>query len=212
MWNDRHTPSRIPHRFGLPALLALFLTIPLLQGCGAAIVTGIAVGASVLHDRRDRETVLEDQNIQLQAMQIPTDNPDVKADCSIGVTSYNLVVLLTGQCGTQQAADRFAEKVSGLPKVRRVVDEVAIGPISSLGRESEDMLITSRAKFAITQVDLEGFDATRVKVVTEAGVVYLMGLLTQEEADAVVEKVRYVSGVKKVIKIFEYYEPPPAAA
>jgi len=214
MWNDRQyvcRSKRLLHR-GFPALLAMTIAIPQLHGCGAAVVAGIAVGATVLHDRRDRDTVLVDQKIEFQAMQIALGDSEIYGDCSLSATSYNLVALLTGQCGKQESAERFAERVSQLPKVKRVVDEITIGPLASIARESEDALITSRAKFAITQVDQKDFDATRIKVVTEAGTVYLMGLVTAAEADAVVEKVRYVSGVIKVIKVFEYIQAESSAA
>ena len=202
----------LPPRHQLLRLLALLLTAHLLQGCGALVVGGVATGAAVIHDRRDEQTVLQDQNIELQSTAAFYKDPQVRDDCRIAATSYNLVVLLTGQCGKQASADRFSDSVSRIAKVRRVVDEVTIGPIASFARESEDVLLTSRAKFAVTQVDRDDFDATRVKVVTEAGVVYLMGLVTPAEAEAVVEKVRYIPGVKKVVKVFEYTQPAASDA
>ena len=181
--------------------------MPLLQGCGILIVGGVATGAAVIYDRRDSETVLKDQQIEFQAMQLLSQNQDISNQSRIAVTSYNRTVLLTGQAKTRGAAERFADLVSRMPEVRRVVDEVTIGPLASLTRESEDVLVTSRVKLAINEVDYPGFDAMRVKVVTEAGVVYLMGLVSPNEADAAVEKARYVPGVKKVIKVFEYVPP-----
>ena len=209
----RNRIDRIPRPRSLLAwgLLTLLAT-PLLQGCGALVVGGVAVGAAVVHDRRDEQTVLADQNIELRSMAAFYNDPGIRSDCRVSTTSYNLVVLLTGQCGSQASADRFAALVSKLPKVRRVVDEVTIGPRASLARESEDTLITSRAKLSVAPLYGDDFDITRVKVVTEAGVVYLMGLVTPAEADAVVEKVRYVPGVKKVKKVFEYVEPASKAA
>ncbi|MBS1202205.1 MAG: putative periplasmic or secreted lipoprotein, partial [Chromatiaceae bacterium] len=124
----------------------------------------------------------------------------------IGVTSYNQKVLLTGQAETEAAATSAAELVSRLPKVERVIDEVTIGPPISMTQISEDVYLTSRAKFALTEIKLPGFDPTRVKVVTENGVVYLMGLVSQDEADAAAEQVRYVPGVQRVVKLFEYRE------
>ena len=209
------SPAR-PGRLGpVWAALTIAATIACtasLQGCGAVIVAGVATGASIIYDRRDRETVLADQNLEFQVMGLVQDDPYIQERTRIAATSYNLVVLLTGQAETREAADRLAEKTSRLPKVRRVVDEITIGPYASLGRESEDVLITSRVKIAISEIDLETFDATRVKVVTEAGVVYLMGLVTRQEADAAVEKARYVPGVLKVIRIFEYIQPTAAAS
>jgi osmotically-inducible protein OsmY len=209
MWIDK--PTTLTPRRSLALLLALALIAPLLHGCAAVLVAGAAAAsAAVVHDRRDYTRLLEDQDIELKAMQILNDNPDIKDQSRIGVTSYNLVVLLTGQAETQDAAARFADKVSRLPKVRRVVDEITVGPYAGLLQESEDTLLTSRVKVAISGVDVPGFDATRVKVVTESGIVYLMGTVTPAEADAAVEKARYVSGVTKVIKVFEYIQPPAA--
>ena len=216
MRNEHHTRPAHPARVTVPAVLAAGLlavsSLPLLQGCAAAVVAGIAVGAGVAHERRDAKTVLDDQQIEVQAMAAEFNDPDIRAKSSISATSYNHVVLLTGQADTEEISQRFADKVSRLPGVRRVINEVTIGPSADLTRESQDTVITSQVKFALTKVDLPGFDPTRVKVVTEMGVVYLMGLVSAQEADAAVEKARYVSGVKKVVKVFEYVEPTPASA
>jgi osmotically-inducible protein OsmY len=188
------------------------LAQPLLQGCAPAVVTGIAMGASVIHDRRDATTVIDDQRIELQAMADHFNDPELNSRSRISATSYNYVVLLTGQAQTDEIRQRSAEKVSRLPKVRRVIDEVSLAPSASLARQSEDTLITSRVKLELTSIDLPGFDPMRVKVVTEDGIVYLMGLVSAEEADAAVEKARYVPGVKKVVKVFEYINPSPPQA
>lgn len=219
MWNDQTTRTTLRKILSrriaaLPIAFVLVLAQTLLHGCVPAAVVGIAIGASVAHERRGATTVLDDQQIQLQAMADLSNDPDLKAHSRIGVTSYNYVVLLTGQTETAQLSQSAAEKISRIPKVRRVVNEIIIGPIASLTRESEDTWITSRVKFALTEINLPGFDPTRVKVVTETGVVYLMGLLSPEEADAAVEKARYIPGVEKVVKVFEYIKPTasPAAA
>ena len=188
--------------------LLLFLAVLLLQGCGAALVTGVAAGAAVLHDRRDTSTVLTDSEIEYQATQIYFAESERFPDCRISTTSYNRIVLLTGQCGSESSAQAFAERISRLHEVRRVLDEIQIGPLASLGQESEDLLIHSRVSLALAQVNHGDLDITRVKVVVESGVVYLMGLLTPQEAQAVVEQVRYVPGVKKVVKVFEYLPGP----
>jgi osmotically-inducible protein OsmY len=182
-----------------------------LQGCVPVVLTGAGVGASVIHDRRTTGTVLDDEHIELEGAELLHNHPDITEHSRMAVTSYNLVVLLTGQAETQQISNRFAELISRLPKVKRVMNEVTVGPVESFARESEDGLITSRVKLALLGVKLPEFDPTRVKVVTEAGTVYLMGLVTPAEAEAAVQKTRYVPGVKQVVKIFEYIPPPPAA-
>lgn len=210
MWNKlRNRPPRpigILTRPALSTALLLCLAGPLLQGCTVLAVGGVAAGASVVHERRDSLTVLEDEHIELSAGQLLRDNPNIDKHSRIAVTSYNHLVLLTGQAENQEISDRFAEKVARLPKVEKVVNEVTIGPSASFTRESEDTLITSKVKIALTKVDIPGFDPTRVKVVTEEGTVFLMGLVYPREGEAAAEKARYVSGVHKVIKVFEYIE------
>ena len=208
MWNDPR--NRYLWSLGalkpqaLTATLILVLAIPLLQGCAAVVVGGVASAASVAHDRRDSRTLLEDQHIELAAAQLLTDNPDIGRHSRIAITSYNYLVLLTGQAETQRISDRFAQMVARLPKVKKVINEIRIGPSASLTRESEDALITSRVKLALTKIQIPGFDATRVKVVTEEGTVFLMGLVYPPEASAAAEKARYVPGVARVVKVFEY--------
>lgn len=202
---NRNRPSinRAKQR-ALSIALALSLTVPLLQGCAAVVVGGVAAGASVAHERRDAQTVLEDEHTEHSAAQLLIDDPDINMHSRISTTSYNHLVLLSGQAETQDISDRFAQKVARLPRVKKVVNEVTVGPLASFARESEDALITSRVKIALTEIDIPEFDPTRVKVVTEEGVVFLMGLVYTPEADAAVEKARYVPGVEKVIKVFEY--------
>jgi len=178
----------------------------MISGCAAVVVGGAAVGAAAVHDRRDYGVMLNDQEIEVRAGAALGRDKTLGEGSRIGVTSYNQKVLLTGQAETEAAATRAAELVSRLPKVERVIDEVTIGPPISMTQISEDVYLTSRAKFALTEIKLPGFDPTRVKVVTENGVVYLMGLVSQDEADAAAEQVRYVPGVQRVVKLFEYRE------
>ncbi|MEA1048562.1 BON domain-containing protein [Lamprobacter modestohalophilus] len=181
---------------------------PLLQGCAPAAVVGTAYGASVLHERRSASTVLDDEMIEIKAKHRFYQTPEVEQASRISITSYNYQVLLTGQADSAEVKRRFAEIVSQLPKVTKVYDEVHIGPPISLTQESQDALISSRAKIAIGGGrGVKGFDATRVKIVTEDGIVYLMGLVTREEADTTTEVVRRLPGVVRVVKLFEYIEP-----
>ena len=191
----------------VPVLAALCLTIPFLQGCGPAVVAAVVVGASAIHDRRSATTVIEDQQIELQGMTQKFQNEDIRSGSQIAVTSYNNIVLLTGQADSEEISGKFADVMSRQPKVRKVINEVTVGPRASLSRQSQDAMLTSQVKAALLNVDVPGFDPTRVKVVTESAVVYLMGLVTPAEAEAVVEKARYVRGVEKVVKVFEYIDP-----
>ncbi|MCU0834003.1 MAG: BON domain-containing protein [Chromatiaceae bacterium] len=213
MPNDRpHRPLSWPRLLALvPALVTLILTLPLLQGCAPAIVAGVVVGASTIHDRRSAMTVFEDQQIEVQGIALKYQQSDVQKGSQIAVTSYNHVVLLTGQAESEEISHQFADLMSRQPKVRRVINEVTVGPRASISRQSQDAMLTSQVKASLLNVDVPGFDPTRVKVVTESAIVYLMGLVTPVEAEAVVDKARYVRGVEKVVKVFEYIDPSAKA-
>ena len=192
----------------LAAALVASLGAGLLQGCAAFIVAGVATGASLVHDRRPAATVLADDTIEIQAMNLLHEHKEIAAETNISINSYNLRVLLTGQARTREVSDRFAGLVATLPKVVTVVNEVTVGPDLGLTETSKDIYLASQAKLALTKVNISGFDPLRVHVVVSAGAVYLLGLVTREEATAAAEKVRYVSGVTKVIKLFEYIQAP----
>jgi len=187
--------------------LAIVLSAGLLQACAPAAVVGTAYGASVLHERRSAGTVLDDEVIELKAKHLFYQTPEIEQTSRISVTSYNYAALLTGQADDAEVRRRFAETVSSMPMVRKVYNEVEIGPRISLAQESQDALITSRAKIAIGGGrGIKDFDATRVKIVTENGVVYLMGLVTHEEAETTADIARRLPGVKRVVKLFEYID------
>ncbi len=177
----------------------------LLGGCAAAVVGGAAAGgALVAHDRRTSGTVAQDQQIELNAYQILYDNPGIKSRSNISVTSYNLRVLLTGETESADLARHFASLVSRLPHVNSVYNEVIEGARANMWDDTEDTYITSKAKVALFDVKIEGFDPTAVKVVTARDKVYLMGLVSRAEGQAAVNEVRRISGVDKVIEVFEY--------
>lgn len=186
-----------------PVLLALGL---LLSGCGAIVVGGAATGAAIAYDRRDAETVLDDQKIELQALNINDVNPELAEQTQISATSYNRLVLLTGQARSVDASRRFAALVARIPGVKRVINEVQIGPDLSLVQQSNDSYLTTKVKTALFGVKEEDFEASRIKVVSHDGAVYLMGLVTQREAELAVEEARTIGGVTKVVRVFEYIQ------
>ncbi len=181
-------------------LLAFFT----LNGCAAVVLGGAATGASVAHDRRTAGTVIEDQSIELKAGQVLREDLEINESAHVNVTSYNLVVLISGEAPNEAARERIINIVRDIPKVAHVYNELTIGAPSTLTSRSSDTLITSKVKTRL--FGLENFEATRVKVVTEKGVVYLMGLLTKEDSGRVTEAARRVGGVQKVVKLFQYIE------
>lgn len=192
--------------YALPAIVPLLLILALLQGCAAAVVGGAAVGIATVHDRRTSPTILEDQQIKVQARGVLNDNPELKSALDVKMTSYNQRLLVVGHTTDMEKARRFANLLAEIPNVKAVFNEVEDGGSIGLGTDASDALLVSRAKVAMARTGIKGFDPTRVKVVSSAGNLYLMGILTRAEADAVIEKVRNLRGVNKVVDIFEYVE------
>ncbi len=184
--------------------LIVIATLLLLQGCAALVVGGAATTAVVAHDRRTTGIMVEDQAIELKTYDRLAQDESIKQNSKINVTSYNKIVLLTGQAENDAIRRQAEQLASQVEQVRRVVNEIEIGSTASFGEHSRDVALTTEVKLKLTNVDLPDFDPLRVKVVTERGSVYLMGLLTKDEAHAVTEVVRYISGVRRVVKVFEY--------
>lgn len=173
-----------------------------LQGCVPLAVGGAATGVAMAHDRRSAGTILGDQKIELAIRERILADAALKGS-HISTTSYNHVVLLTGEVPSREAGRAAARIARESSNVRQVHNELVIAEPSSLSARANDSLITSGVKTLLLKVDLPGFDPTRVKVVTERNVVYLMGLVTLQEADAASEQARQVSGVAKVVRLFE---------
>lgn len=183
----------------LGVLLALTM-----NGCAGLLVGGAATGITVVHDRRTAGTVIDDQTVELKLQdalnqQLPPGN-------HISVTSYNGAVLLTGQVismPARQQAEDIARRSD--PPVREVYNELVISPPLPLSVQSNDAFLTTKVKASLFQInDLPDFDPTRVKVVTENGTVYLLGLVYPVEADAAAGVASQVAGVRQVVTIFEY--------
>jgi len=189
----------------VPALLLLLiLPFVLLQGCAPVVVAGAATGAAVVHDRRTVGAMIDDQNIELKIGSKIASDPALRDQTHINVTSLNGVVLLTGEALTAEARDQvlgLAREVNG---IRRITNEMAVSEPSSLGSRSKDSLITSAVKSRLLVT--RGLDASRVKVVTEAGVVYLMGIVSQAEAELATQQTLTIEGIVRVVKVFEYLD------
>jgi osmotically-inducible protein OsmY len=186
----------------LKALILLIMPVILLQGCAAAVVTGAATGAAVVHDRRSAGTVLDDQSIEIKVSTILYSNKKIYDQSHVNATSYNGVVLLTGETPNENLKQQVTKEVQTIANVRRVHNELLIAAPSSLPSRSSDAWITSKIKAKLTAD--EYIDPFFIKVVTEHGVVYLLGLVSRAEAERVVGIVSQSAGVQRVVKIFEY--------
>ena len=189
------------------ALLVTVFTATLFYGCTAAAVGGAATGGAAVHSRRTVGTFVDDQGIELKARLAVLEDKQLNSQIHINIISYNGVALMVGQAPTDSFRQQAQTIVAGIEKVRLVHNEMAIAAPNSYMTRTSDSLITAKVKTALFGVKgVEGYDPTRVKVVTEDGVVYLMGLLYRSEADAAAASASQVGGVEKVVKLFEYID------
>jgi len=178
------------------AALALVMS---LGACAPLMVGGMVGGAMVASDRRTSGIQLEDEGIELRGGNRIREM--LGSRVHINLTSYNRQVLLTGEVPTQKDKDYANQLISQVENVRTVVNELAVAPTSSLSDRSMDALISGKVKASM--VDSKDIFANAFKVVTERGTVYLMGRVTQREAQRATDLARQVSGVKKVVRVFD---------
>lgn len=171
-----------------------------LSGCVAAVAGGAAAGGAVALDRRTAGIYVEDENIEIKASQ--QIRKTLGEEAHVNVTSYNLNVLLTGEVPNQEAKAEAENIVKAIENVKNITNEIVIGPKSTISDRANDTYLTSVVKGNF--VAEKNFAANSVKIVTEASVVYLMGIVTTKEANLATEIARTTNGVAKVVKVFEY--------
>ena len=181
------------------AALAALLTP--LHGCAPAVIAvGAAEVAIIAGDPRTTGTQLDDQSIEFK---VATEAGSRYAnDVHLNVTSYNGVVLLTGEVPSTVIQDEITKLAKAQDKVRTVHNEMVIGPVTDLGARTNDTYITSKVKTRMLEDDK--FKAIYVKVVTERSVVYLMGVVPKPLGDAAAQTAATTEGVARVVKVFEY--------
>lgn len=202
-------------RLGATTLWAATL-LGALAGCAPLVVGGVATGVLVAADRRTSGTQLEDEGIELRAASRLRDQLGDKG--RVNVTSYGRQALLTGEVPSEQDKATVEQVVARVDNVRSVVNELTVGPNSSLSQRSSDTLLTGRVKASF--VDAQDISASSFKVLTERGTVYLMGRVTQREANRATDITRSVSGVARVVRVLDIISeeelarmlPPPAPA
>lgn len=184
-------------------LIKLILSTALISqitACVPIVVGGAAATGAMAADRRTSGIYVEDENIELKAVKKMETN--LGENAHVNVTSYNRNVLLTGEVPVAESKSKAESLVKEITNTRSITNEITIGPKSSLGSRSNDSYITSKIKTKF--VTENKFPANYVKVVTENGIVYLLGIVTNKEADEAVEIARNTDGVTKVVKVFEY--------
>lgn len=188
-------PLKSFSRLTAVALAAAGLVMAL-GACAPIVLGGAMVGGGfVATDRRTSGAQLEDEGIELRA------NSRLGDRGHFNVTSYNRQVLLTGEVSSEQAKVQAGEIVSKVENVRAVVNELAVAGTSSLSQRSSDALVTGRVKAVL--VDARDISSNAFKIITERGIVYMMGRVTEREANRATELIRGVSGVQRVVRVLE---------
>lgn len=184
---------------GAAKALATLTALAALQGCAPLVVGGAVVGGVlVASDRRTTGTQVDDEAIELKSANRLR---SLGTLAHVNVTSYNRIALLTGEAPSQADKDRIEQAVAGVESVRSVVNEIALAGSSSMTSRSNDTFLTTQVKASL--VEAKDLSATAVKVVTERAIVYLMGRVSEREAQRAAALASTVPGVQKVVRVFE---------
>ena len=178
--------------------LAALACLPFTTGCVPLAAVGAGTAAVMADDRRTTGTYVEDENIEWKARGTLNEHKE----SHVNATSYNRKVLLTGEAPNEETKKKIGEDIRKIQEVRDVVNELTVGYTSSLTSRGGDAVTTTNVKARM--INNGKFSPNHIKVLTEAGTVYLMGIVTQAEGDAAAEIARTTSGAKGVVKVFEY--------
>jgi osmotically-inducible protein OsmY len=180
--------------------LALVVLLPIAaQGCFGVALVGATTGALAVSDRRSIGVQTDDEAIELKA--VTRLSKSLKDICHVNFTSYNRQVLLTGEAPNEEIKAQIIEEVRRIENVEKVLDELVIAGNSSIASRTNDSYITSKVKARF--IDANQFSANHVKVVTEAGAVFLLGIVSEREAQAAAKIASHTSGVRKVVTVFQ---------
>ena len=183
-------------------LIGILLIINALQGCVAVTVVALTAGASMATDRRSIGNQIDDQSILVEAYNEITKNKPLNDNTNLHLTSVNGSVLIVGQSPTTVLRDQALKIIHEIHGVVRVHNQIRIGNVTSITTQTNDIWLTSKVKTALFSSDK--VNGKNIKVITENGEVFLMGIVSKNEADAAVDVTRNISGVNKVFKAFEY--------
>jgi osmotically-inducible protein OsmY len=189
----------------IASTLALTAAAASLSGCFPIIAGGMGTGVMMADDRRTTGIYIEDERIELKVESLT--GPSKLGDkVHVNAVSFNRVLLITGEVPDEATKAKIDKIAADVDNVKRVQNELTIGRPSTLGERSNDVYLTARVKTRFLGEGKERFNANHVKVFTEDGVIYLMGLVSKDEGTAAAEIAARTSGVKRVVKVFEYTE------
>lgn len=185
----------------IPLIFLSLFSVIHLNGCAVAAVSGAATGLAVVNDRRSTGAIVEDQSNEFKALKVCLQNKEVWNKSHISAVSYNKTLLLVGQTPNDAYKQELENDIKKSVKVHSVHNELTVKEPISMMTRSEDSWITTQIKAKM--FGKKGLNPSRIKVITEDGIVYLMGLTTEEEEIKATEIARSTSGVQKVVQIFD---------
>ena len=182
--------------------LIILGTVVLLQGCAAAVVAGTASAVTAANDRRTIGSQIDDNNIEIKASIAISEVERLEKSARVNAISVNGIVLLVGQVANQEMKNEAQITVEAIAGIRKIHNQLRIGSNIGITTQTHDSWLTSKVKAQLLAA--KDISSNNIKVVTENAEVYLMGLVSQDEANRAVNIARNVSGVERVVKVFEY--------
>ncbi len=186
------------------AIAPLLMLCMLLQGCAGAVMVGAVGGAMMANDERPVKTQLDDTNTDFVITSALLKQEDIKKQTNITGVSVNGNVLMIGQAPNSMLRDKAIKVVQDLKLGGKIHNQIRIGNPTSFTTRSNDTWVTTKVKGRM--LNEKDLDITRVKVITENGEVFLLGLINRSQADLAVDIARNTAGVRKVVRVFEYIE------
>ena len=189
-------------------LLLLLLNSLLIEGCSTVASNREEIsGQQLSQDRRTREAILIDKEIETEAYSELNSDDDLLNQCHFTVTAYNGAVLVTGEASNEELEKKIISTVQDIPDVKLIHNNLTIAYPSDASSRANDQLITDTVKIALKQIQtIPDFDPSMIKVITENGTVYLMGLVHRNEGAVVINLTRLQPGVEQIITVFEYID------
>ncbi|MDD5320592.1 MAG: BON domain-containing protein [Methylococcales bacterium] len=189
-------------------LLPLLVNSLLVGGCSTvATDDGEITEQSLLHERRTRDAIIIDKRIETEAYDELNADDELLNQCHFTVTAYNGAVLVTGETPNEELRKKIITTVQVIPGVKLIHNNLMIADPSDAGSRANDVLITDTIRIALSQIrTIPDFDPSMVKIITENGVVYLMGLVHRDEGSVVINLTRLQPGVKQIVTVFEYID------
>lgn len=177
-------------------------TVVLLQGCAAAVVAGTASAVTAANDRRTIGSQIDDNNIEIKASIALSEVERLEKFANISAVSVNGIVLLVGQVSNEEMRSEAQRTIEGVSGIRKIHNQIRIGSNTGITTQTHDSWLTSKVKAQL--LTAKDISSNNIKVVTENAEVFLMGLVSDSESTQAVNIARNVSGVERVIKVFEY--------